>query len=228
MCNKNFILAQLTANGKTAQNLQEGKFMPALPERKYSLEEYFEIERNSEEKYEYWDGNIWSMAGASPEHEQIVVNAGAHLRELLRGRGCFIFSSNLKIKVPVYEPYRYPDLTVFCGQGIYESVGGMKMLTNPQMLIEVLSPSTEAFDRGEKFTYYKSIESFTEYLLIAVTRPHVTQFIKRNETEWIQREAVGIDEKLYLETFGVEISLLEIYLDVTFPEPSQNLFLVDR
>ena len=202
--------------------------MTALPKHKYSLEEYFQIERDSEEKFEYWDGNVRSMAGASPEHEQIVVNAGAHLREILRGRGCFVFSSNLKVKVPAYEPYRYPDLTAFRGQGIYETAGGMKLLTNPQMLIEVLSPSTEAFDRGNKFTYYKSIASFTEYILIATNRPHVTQFIKRNEREWIQREAIGLDEKLFSPTFNIEILLSEIYLDVEFPEPPINLFLVDR
>lgn len=201
--------------------------MTALPQRKYSLEEYFEIERNSEEKFEYWDGNVWSMAGASPEHERIVSNAIFHLRTIL-GRRCSVFGSNLKIKVPGYPPYRYPDLSVYCGQGIYETMGGLDVLTNPQMLIEVLSPSTEAFDRGEKFTFYKSIESFTEYLLIAVARPHVTQFIKQNEREWLQREAVGLDEKLFSPTFGVEILLTEIYLDAEFPEPTQNLLPVDR
>lgn len=202
--------------------------MTAQPNRKYSLEEYFEIERNSEEKFEYWDGNIWSMAGASPNHERIVVNAGAHLRELLRGRGCSVFGSNLKVRVPFYTPYRYPDLSVYCGEGIYEKMGGMEVLTNPQMIIEVLSPSTEAFDRGEKFTYYKSIESFTEYLLISTNQPHITQFIKQNEQEWIQREFMGLDAKFFSPTFDVEILLAEIYLDVEFPEPPTNLFLVDR
>lgn len=112
--------------------------------------------------------------------------------------------------------------------GLYEMVEGLEVLTNPQMLVEVLSPSTEAFDRGEKFSYYKSIESFTEYLLIASTRPHVTQFVKRNEEEWIQREARGLERKLFLQIFEVEISLAEIYLDVEFPEATDNLFLVDR
>ena len=201
--------------------------MTALPNRKYSLEEYLEIERNSEEKFEYWDGNVWSMAGASPEHERVVSNMIFHLRTILERR-CSVFGSNLKVKVPAYSPYRYPDLSVYCGQGIYESVDGLDVLTNPQMLIEVLSPSTEGFDRGDKFTYYKSISSFTEYLLIAVNRPHVTQFIKRSESEWLQREATGLEGRLFLETFGVEILLSEIYLDVEFPEPPQNLFLVDR
>ena len=201
--------------------------MTALPKHKYTLEEYFEIERDSEEKFEYWDGNVWSMAGASPAHERIVSNGIFHLRTIL-GRKCSVYGSNLKVKVPVYSPYRYPDLSVYCGEGIYEKTGGFEVLTNPQMLIEVLSPSTEAFDRGEKFTYYKSIESFTEYVLIAVTRPHVTQFIKLNEHEWIQREAVGLEGKLTSPTFNIEILLSEIYLDVEFPEPPVNLFLVDR
>ncbi|HEX8289955.1 MAG TPA: Uma2 family endonuclease [Pyrinomonadaceae bacterium] len=148
--------------------------MTAQPKREYSLQEYFEIGKNSEEKYEYWDGNISNMTGASPEHERIVVNIAGHLREVLRGRGCSVFGSNLKVKVPAYSPYRYPDLSVYCGESIYETMGGLEVLTNPQMIVEVLSPSTEAFDRGEKFTYYKSIESFTEYLLVTVNRPHVT------------------------------------------------------
>ena len=155
--------------------------MTALPKRKYTLEEYFEIERKSEEKYEYWDGNVWSTAGASPAHERIVSNAIFHLRTIL-GRGCSVFGSNLKVKVPVYNPYRYPNLSVYCGEGIYETTGKMEVLTNPQMLIEVLSPSTEAFDRGEKFTYYKSIESFTEYILIAVNRPHVNAVYQTKRT----------------------------------------------
>lgn len=202
--------------------------MIAEPKHNYTLEEYFEIERNSEEKYEYFDGNVWSMAGASPAHERIVINIGGHLRDLFRGRGCSVFSSNLKVKVPDYPPYRYPDLSVYCGQGIYEKMDGLDVLINPQMLIEVLSPSTEAFDRGDKFLYYKSIPSFVEYLLISATHPFVTQFIKVNENEWIQRDAVGLEGKLFSETFQVEMVLSEIYLDVEFPEPSQNLFLIDR
>jgi len=202
--------------------------MTALPKHKYNLQEYFEIERDSEEKFEFWDGNIWSMAGASPPHERIVVNVGGHLRELFRGRGCSVFGSNLKVKVPIYPPYRYPDLSVYCGEGIYETMDGLEVLTNPQMLIEVLSPSTEAFDRGDKFRCYKSIPSFTEYLLVAANRPVITQYIKQNETEWIQREAIGLDGKLILQTFEIEILLSEVYLDVEFSEPPQKLFLVDR
>ena len=200
--------------------------MTALPKHRYSLQQYFEIERDSEEKFEYWDGNIWSMAGASPAHERIVVNVGGHLRELFRGRGCSVFGSNLKVKVPIYPPYRYPDLSVYCGKRIYETMDGLEILTNPQMLIEVLSPSTEGFDRGDKFRYYKSIPSFTEYLLIAANRPSITQYIKQNESEWLQREANDLDGKLFLPAFETEILLSEIYLDVEFPPEEKRLFSV--
>ena len=201
--------------------------MTALPKPKYSLDEYFEIERNSEEKYEYFDGNVWSMAGASPNHERIVSNSIFHLRTIL-GNNCSVFGSNLKVKVPVYSPYRYPDLTAYCGEGIFEKMGGMEVLTNPQMIIEVLSDSTEGFDRGDKFTYYKSIESFIEYILISTKRPFITQFFKNEKGEWINRDFVGLDTILYSPTFDVEILLSEVYLNVEFPPDEGNLFLVDR
>lgn len=134
--------------------------MTALAKHKYSLEEYFEIERESEEKFEYWDGDVQSASGASQIHERIVVNVGAELRGKLRGKKYSVFGSKLKVKVPVYSPYRYPDLSVYCGEGIYEKTGGFEVLTNPQMLIEVLSPSTEGFDRGEKFTYLQINRKF--------------------------------------------------------------------
>ena len=158
---------------------------------------------------------------------KIVSNLIFRLRTALK-RGCSVFGSNLKVKVPAYSPYRYPDLTVYCGEGIYETIGGLEVLTNPQLIVEVLSPSTEAFDRSDKFSYYKSIPSFVEYLLIAADRPFVTHFIKRNESEWIQREATDLAGNLILPTFEAEISLSEIYLDIEFPEKKPDLFLIER
>jgi len=218
-------LSQLTANGKR-DKIHQGNFMAVQPDRKYSLEEYFELESNSEEKFEFWDGHIWCTSGASPVHERVVSNTNFHLRTIL-GRRCSVFGSNLKVKVQDYAPYRYPDLSVYCGEGIYETMGGLEVLTNPQMIVEVLSPSTEAFDRGEKFTYYKSTPSLTEYLLISTSQPYITQFIKQGENEWVQREALGRGGKLTL-SFGVELLLSEVFLDVEFPDPPKNLFLVDE
>jgi len=198
----------------------------ALKGQKYTLEEYFELERTSEERFEYWDGYVWAMAGASANHETIVVNASFHLRTLL-GRGCPIFGSNLKVVVPDYEPYRYPDLTALCGKAEIVKIGGMDALTNPQMIIEILSPSTEAFDRRRKFTYYKSIPSFTEYLLIATDQASVTHYSKQGD-DWILAEVEGLDGKLPIPTFNVSMLLSEIYLDVEFSDAKPDLFLVEN
>ena len=196
--------------------------MRAIADQKYTLEEYFEIEKQSEEKWEFWDGHIWNMSGASEPHERIVSNSLFHLRTLL-GRGCSVYSSNLRVDVPLYPPYRYPDLTVYCGKGEFEKMSGLDVLINPQMIIEVLSPSTEAFDRGAKFTYYKSIPSLREYLLISTQMPHVSHFTKQGENEWVNRDANGIESAIKLPTLGVDLLLSEIYLDVEFPEMPDDL-----
>jgi Uma2 family endonuclease len=205
--------------------------MKAFADRKYTLEEYFQLERDSEEKWEYWDGNVWCMSGASPLHERIVVNTGGHLRELLRGRGCSVYSSNLKVLVPDFPPYRYPDLSVTWKEEDFVKMGGLDVLTNPQMIVEILSPSTEAFDRGAKFTYYKSIPSLTDYLLISAAEPYVSYFLKRSENEWVHIEAKGISATITLQTFGVDLLLSEVYLDVDFPERKIRTpedYLLDR
>ena len=186
-------------------------------QHKYTLEEYIELEKNSEEKFEFWDGNVWSMAGASPEHEIIVVNVCSELRNNLRGRDCKVFSSNLKVKVPVYLPYRYPDLTALCRKPIYEELGGLQILVNPTLIVEVLSKSTEAFDLNDKFTYYKSIESFTEYLLISQDRPHVILYTKRDEKVWLHQEFNSLDEMIFLTSLNCELALSEIYYNIEFP-----------
>ncbi len=201
--------------------------MTAQLRKKYSLEEYFEIEKNSEERYEYYDGKIWAMAGASQNHERIVSNAIFHLRTIL-GDNCSVFGSNLRVNVPNYPPYRYPDLTVYCGEGDFTQMSGLDVLNNPQKIIEVLSDSTEAFDRGDKFNYYKSIESFVEYILVSTQRPHITQFFKNDDGDWVNRDFVGMETTFHSPTFNAEISLAEIYLNVEFPPQEENPFEIIR
>lgn len=198
----------------------------AIKNQKYTLEEYFELERTSEERYEYWEGDVWAMAGANLNHERIVINAGSHLRTLL-GRGCSVFSSNLKVIVPDFQPYRYPDLTALCGKEQIQMIGGMESLINPQMIIEILSPSTEAFDRRKKFTYYKSIPSFTEYLLIATDQASITHYSKQGD-DWVLSEVEGLKAKLPIPTFNISMLLSEIYLDVEFSDGKPDLFLVEN
>lgn len=206
------------------KSFRETSMVTAIRDQKYTLEEYFELERTSEERYEFWDGHVWAMAGANANHEQIVINAAVHLRSLL-GRGRTVYGSNLKTIVPDYPPYRYPDLTVVCGKAQIEQIGRMDALINPQMIIEILSPSTEAFDRRHKFNYYKSIPNFTEYLLIATDHPNITHYSKKGD-EWVFTEVQGLDAELAIPTFDVTMLLSEIYLDVDFSGGMPDLALV--
>lgn len=190
----------------------------------YSLEEYAELEKSSEERLEYFNGNVWSMAGASAKHEEIVINTATELKNKLRGKDCRVFGSNLRVKVPVYAPYRYPDVTAVCEKPVYEDFYGLEVLLNPALIVEVLSPSTESFDLNDKFTYYKSIESFSEYLLISQNRPHVVLYTRRDARVWLHQEFNSLDETIHLSSLDCEISVAEIYSNIEFPEAEEAPF----
>lgn len=196
--------------------------MSTQPRHTYTLEEYFALELASEEKYEFWDGNVWCMSGASIAHNSIVLNIGGELRQQLRETGCLAFPSDVRVKVPAYAPYRYPDLTALCDKPIIERVGGLELLTNPALIVEVLSDSTAAFDRGDKFTYYKSIESFTEYLIVAQHRPHVTRLLRGEHGVWSHVEYNDLAEAVQCSSVPCRLELSEIYRDVAF-EPIVQL-----
>lgn len=183
----------------------------------YSLEEYIELEKSTNEKFEFFDGNVWSMSGATTSHNRIVRNLNTEVDLQLREKGCEAFPSDMRVKVPAYSPYRYPDLTAVCGKPIIENLNGLDLLVNPSLIIEVLSDSTEAFDRGDKFSYYKSIESFTEYLLIAQHRPHVSQFVKHGDGFWMNLEFNDLSETVELKSVPCRLFLSAIYRGVSFP-----------
>ncbi|MGI8669530.1 MAG: Uma2 family endonuclease [Aridibacter sp.] len=187
-------------------------------EIKYTLEEYLELDHESEEKLEFWDGYVFTLAGASPSHNRIQRNILTTLTVKFRGRKCEIFPSDMRIKVPDYPPYRYPDLSALCGKAEFEKLGNQELLINPQVIIEILSDSTADFDRGYKFTYYKSIKSFVEYILIAQDRPHVSQFIKQDDNSWLNHEFNSIEDEFYLNSLACNLTLREIYENVEFPE----------
>jgi Uma2 family endonuclease len=204
--------------------------MQNLATRKnYTLEEYAELEKSSEEKFEFYDGHVWCMAGASKTHERIVGNTITALNNALRGRGCGVYSSNLKVKVPAYPPYRYPDVTALCGEEIFENLLGLDVLVNPSLIVEVLSDSTKSFDIGDKFTYYKSIESFTEYLLIDQDKPHVVLYTKQSADAWLHREFNSLDDRFYIPSLACEIAAAGIYENVEFKpvEPPKYPFETD-
>src|SRR5262249_33932501 len=138
------------------------------------------------------------------------------LRALLRKKGCEVFTSNMQIKVPAAPPYRYADGSVVCGKVEVERFSGNDLLLNPLLIYEVLSPSTEGFDRGDKLTYYKSIPSLREYLLIAQHRPHITQYVKQSDRSWGYTEVNDLGDTLYLPSVDVTLRLSEVYQDVEF------------
>ncbi len=190
--------------------------MSAQPKLKYTLEEYLDIDFHSEARLEYWDGEIFDMSGSSPQHDQVESNLHFNLRTKLQGKGCRVFLANTRIKVPSAPPYRYGDTSAVCGPPQFEAIGGVEALTNPALIIEVLSKSTEGYDRGDKFTHYQSIPNFREYLLVAQHRPHVTHLVKQADGSWNQREYNELDAVAKLVSLDCELSLREIYEAVSF------------
>jgi Uma2 family endonuclease len=160
--------------------------MASLPDSPLTEEEYLQIERLAETKSEYHDGRMYAMSGGSPRHALLANNIGA----ILRGQmppGCHTYNSDLRIKVARAEVFTYADCSVICGELQY--AGDRKdVVLNPILIVEVLSPSTEAYDRGKKFQLYRTIPSLREYLLIAQDERHVEQYSKQNAEGWLFRE----------------------------------------
>ena len=194
--------------------------MAANPERRYTLEEYLELDRTSEERLEFWDGEVFCMSGGSEWHYEIEGNIFSSLKSRLTGRGCRVFTGNARVKVPSAPPYRYADVSALCGKGGFEEIGGVDALVNPTLLVEVLSDSTEAYDRGDKFTHYKSILTFREYLLVAQHHPHVTHLFKDDDGKWIHEDVNDLDSSVHLHSLGCELPMSEIYSGVTFDPPA--------
>src|SRR5437868_9644781 len=184
--------------------------------KQYTLEEYLELDRNSEERLEYWHGEIFCMSGVGRNHARIEVNLTTRLNLLLAGRRCEVFPANMRIKVPSMQPYRYGDLSALCGEAQFEEIGGVDALTNPSLIVEILSESTEAYDRGEKFTHYKSISSFSEYLLVAQNHPHITHLVKQPDGSWIYNEYNDLSAVVKLTSFNCEFPMSEIYENISF------------
>ena len=194
--------------------------MAANPERRYTLEEYLELDRTSEERLEFWGGEVFCMSGGSEEHYDIEANIHSFLNTSLRARGCRVFTGNARIKVPSAPPYRYADVSAVCGKAEFEEIGGAAALVNPQLLVEVLSDSTERYDRVDKFTHYKSIPTLREYLLVSQKRPHVTHLFKDEDGQWIHTEANDLESSIRLHSLDCDLPMSEIYRDVSFEPPA--------
>ncbi len=193
--------------------------MSALPQTHYTIEEYIELLKNSDERFEYFDGEVVVMAGGKIVHGDIAANIVRHLGNRLADRPCRVSGGDTALKVPTAPPFRFPDASVTCGERLIEEFQGIEMLVNPLLIIEVLWPTTENYDREGKFLAYQSLESFQEYLLVAQDRPHVTQYVRQPDGRWLRSDIIGVDSAVRLESLDVTFPLSEIYWQVNFPAP---------
>jgi Uma2 family endonuclease len=190
--------------------------MSALRETRFiSLEHYLAIDRDSSERYEFRNGELFCMGGAQPEHNTICLNLGSELRTQLRGSLCRAFPSDQRVKVNAGSPYLYPDISMAC-EPRFDVINGLRTLVNPVLLVEVMSPSTAENDRGAKFLQYQTIKSLRDYVLIDSTELAVLHYHKRPSC-WEPRLIERLDAKLTLDDPAVAVSLAEIYLDTGLP-----------
>ena len=184
----------------------------SLPQRKTELtpEAYLAIERQAAYKSEYFNGEMFAMAGASPHHVLIVTNVASELRWQLKKRPCTVYSTDLRVKVSTTGLYTYPDVTVVCGQPQFDDEH-QDTLLNPTLIVEVLSQSTKDYDRGEKFEQYRTLESLREYILIAQNRCHVEQFVRQPDNRWLLSESNQLEDIIELSSIGCHLALTEAY-----------------
>ena len=178
-------------------------------------EEYLALERQAEYKSEYHDGEIFAMTGASLTHNRITLNIGSALNVQLRGRECQAFTSDMRVHVPATGLYTYPDVSVVCGEPQLEEEQ-LDTLLNPVLIVEVLSKSTARYDRIDKFSHYRSIPSFAEYLLVSQDEYHVTQYVKQPDGRWLLTDIRGRESRVELASVQCVLALSEVYERVSF------------
>jgi Uma2 family endonuclease len=192
----------------------------------YTVDEYLAIERASEERYEYVDGEIYAMAGESGEHGDITVNLVGLLFNQLKGKPCRVRSKDTKVRSgPMLQSgqtarclFSYPDAVVICGEPEYHDAN-RDVILNPAVIVEVLSPSTEAFDRGEKFTRFQMWNpTLSDYLLVTQDQPQVEHFIRQTDGTWSYRRHTGLDAEVAIPSIQCALKLADVYDRVVFPE----------
>lgn len=186
----------------------------------YSLDEYFALEEASDARFEYWDGDIVCMSGGTRAHGRISSNIHVALALGVRGTSCEAFTGDTAIWTPAIPPYRYPDASVGCGELEFKRVRSLDALVNPVLIVEVLSPSTEAADKDAKFTTYQTIPSFREYVLISQEGLRLIHYVREQKGSWIRREVTGLQSSITLETINVTLPMQDIYARVTFSSGS--------
>ena len=175
----------------------------------YTPEEYLALERKATVKSEYISGEILAMSGASNAHNLITLDIGTELNIQLRERECLVYTNDMRVRTSPIGSYFYPDVVVVCGEPEFED-NVFDTLLNPILVIEVLSPSTEAYDKGEKFRHYQELASLQEYILVSQDRVRVEHY-RLAKTQWVQTEFRSPEDVLSLASIGCELPLQDIY-----------------
>ncbi len=179
-------------------------------------DEYLAIERAADRKSEYWNGEMFALAGASERHGAIVANLVGELRAALKGRPCKVYANDLRLQVAPTGLHTYPDVLVICGSPDF-SDDVKDMIRNPKLIVEVLSPSTEDYDRGRKFAHYRTLPSLVEYLVVAQNRPAVERYTRELESperpgpRWVLTDTSGLEGFVHLVSIDADLALREVY-----------------
>ncbi len=189
----------------------------ALRKPYLSPQEYLSLEREAEAKSEYFQGNIYALAGATPRHTAIVANLLYLLVGQFKGKPCMAHGSDLRVQVSPTGLYTYPDIVVICGNAEFEDRHEDTLL-NPNVIFEVLSKSTESYDRGDKFGQYRRLPSLSDYLLVSQTHPVIEHFMRQADDSWILREYRGLDSMVEIRSTSCSLPLVEVYDKLDWPE----------
>ncbi|MGH7577143.1 MAG: Uma2 family endonuclease [Longimicrobiales bacterium] len=184
--------------------------MSSRPAPWISAEEYLQFERSSEQRHEYFAGQVFPMPGGSRKHNLIVGNLIIEIGMQLRGRPCEVYPSTMRVRIPATGLYTYPDVTVLCKTPRLEDSHNDTLL-NPTLLIEVLSPSTERYDRGRKAEHYRRIDSLEEYLLVSQGELRIERYARHSDERWLLTEASGIEASLELRSIDCVLALRDVY-----------------
>ena len=193
--------------------------MSAIPKKVFTEAEYLEFERISEQKHEFYNGELFAMAGASRQHNIVKENLSIEIGSRLKGGPCLTLSGDQRVKMDRARHYTYPDFIIVCGQPQYDNVDP-DALINPQVIVEILSQSTEAYDRGVKFRHFQRIRSVREYVLISQDKMQVERFVRQPDETWVLTTFDDPIGDFSLSTVAVSIPLADVYRSVELPADS--------
>ncbi len=184
----------------------------AYGKQKFTVEEYLEMENASDEKHEYYQGEIFAMSGAKQEHIVVSVNLLTSLKNNLKGKPCRPHNNDMRVYIPQNTLFTYPDVSIVCGEPEYLNDDEFNLL-NPSVIFEVLSPSTKSYDRGDKFKLYRAIPTLREYILIDPDKINIEAYYINGDNEWALRELNDISASLTIKTVDITLPLADIYED---------------